>query len=128
LERKFTSEGMVSALSGAFAEAGIQGDVQITDCTEYPCIACGNIGDDQPHADINAVLAAAKKLGGTQALGAYQGAARKGTVFTFGVLGTDLERTLFCQAFYPPATDSTVAAAIEQRLAFRFERIKAAWR
>jgi hypothetical protein len=124
LEAEFTREALVSAMTDAFKEAAVKGEVQVADCAEYPCIACGNLGDDVPQADINALIGDARRVGSTKPLTAYKDAAKKGDVFTYPVPGTSLERTLFCQAFYPQPADAGSAQEIAKRLNYRFDRLK----
>jgi len=124
LDDKFKQEALVRAISAAFKDAGVKGDVQVTDCAEYPCIACGNLGDDAPQADVNALIGDARKVAGTRSMAMYRDVAKTGNVFTYRVEGTSLERTLFCQAFYPKPADKTLDAEIKKRVGYRIEQLK----
>ncbi|MGC4119768.1 MAG: hypothetical protein QM765_35380 [Myxococcales bacterium] len=117
---------MAAALHDAFREAEVTGEVVITDCGEFPCIACAGLGEPSANLDVTALHKDAARLSETRALSTYKDAGRVSV--TFGAKDPGgLDRLILCQGYYPDPKDPKLDAAIKERLQERIVRLRHAF-
>jgi hypothetical protein len=116
LDARFDQEKVRGAVNAGLKEVGLDGEVTAVDCSEYPCLAVGEIKGASFGRE------EAGRVGHSAALSAYTGDSRQS-------LGTSVEdnghlRNLFGVAVYPKAADDAEQQQIAKRLHYRFGEIQ----
>lgn len=115
VDARYEEPAFLAALNAAIRDEKLSGQVRGIDCTEFPCIAHGQLDLDNPrdHAKLERLFAAMKTK--------YPGADfyLSQTVYTEDPNGNDPAQQRFSMSFFPKAEDEAAQSDFNVRLRSR---------
>jgi len=117
LDPRFDQESVRSAVNAGLKEAGFDGEVTAVDCSEYPCLAVGELKGSRFGPDES------ERLTKSSAMTGYSGDSKLsfGSSSDRNGQGT---RNLFGIAMYPKSADPAEQQQIDKRLRYRFDEMQ----
>ena len=117
LPARFSEQALLSTFRQAWEEVGVTGEVGAIDCSEYPCIVFGEVGDDQEE----------DRLSSAPALAAFKGDAHS----AFGTTVTDADgkpRRMVAHTYTPNEGGAQDEAGRERIRERTHQRVKDMWK
>ena len=126
LDSKFKKEALIDKLNEAFEKEGVDAEVDVADCEEYPCILCATLGRDEGAPDLDKHLSNMRKVAESEVLSPYEDAERHGSAFSKQSRedGKNTNATVVCQALYPKPEDPADAEAHQRRIKHRASQLE----